>query len=973
LPAGVRLACLYFGSFGLAGVGMWVGRREGMRRFGEVVLAGGLAFFYWCTFAAHHVDRLRVIDSPVLAAVLLLVAAGVMVGISLKRDSRATAVLGLLLASYSTVLQPLGWLSAVSNLVLAGAGMALMLRPGWSAPGVATMVGSYGSFLWWQLAGAASGTPEDPAALWFLPPVWAVFALPGLLGHYRESLSERARAWLTGSNNVVFFGLYTLLWLSHLILLFLGIIGRRQDSTAGGVHLMQGLAALMFATVLKLEGYQLALGLSGEALVLAGAFYRFRGKSELTFALLAGAGAVLASFFDVRTFDLLIAGAEPPLWSTGLVALILAGAAALMRRACDRVEGEIQGVARVTCAIDLIGGALVAAALWCPELADPWPALVAALLAVGAAAGLSAGRGQPWLRELLAVMGLFLVSSLVQIPSDPGSTATGVSLLLLAALPALLVYAFRRFSNPVELVASLVVMAVVGLVLLADVTRDFSLPAIGLIPEWCAWSVALVFAATGAWLRRVCDSVRGDLRQPARNSVLLMLLAGSVVALGAGVIRLELAWQQPVVAAIALVLSSASLLGDRRRWIPELGWVSVLFAAAGLCLLVTAAPAWSALAGLGMAGVTCWLWHRALPEPSQDTGSIPDPAALPGIPAWLNAVIVPVSLLAYWSRIELPLGSYPLWAGSAALALVAICAALRCHRLAATGVLLHLVGLVVVPQWPEQGLVAAGFETPLIALGTLALCLVPWVRERLGGLTCAASMAVSRTVAFCGWLIVWHHFSPSHWIDVIAISAVAVGLLTLRWPLERKQTAGPAWLSFNWILHPEAWGFLAVAVAASLMKEVAGPWHEIGAEANWQRWAVAPAVVTCALLLRKSGRLPAQAIAAILLLGAVLLAAWSTHMLVWRHGWLGVGVLWTLLGFGYVTTGLWQRLAVLRQFGFVLLAMALLKLFVSDVWNFDAFIRVAVFLALGVALVLLGFFYNRFAGVLKKLLEQEDE
>ena len=61
----------------------------------------------------------------------------------------------------------------------------------------------------------------------------------------------------------------------------------------------------------------------------------------------------------------------------------------------------------------------------------------------------------------------------------------------------------------------------------------------------------------------------------------------------------------------------------------------------------------------------------------------------------------------------------------------------------------------------------------------------------------------------------------------------------------------------------------------------------------------------------------------------------------------------------------------MRHCGFALLGLALLKLFAVDVWDFDAFTRVASFL--GLALVLLGFFYNKFAEVLKKLLERDEE
>ena len=164
LPAGVRLAALYFGSLLISGTGIYLGTKETLRRFGDVLLAGGLAFFYWCTFAAHHVPRLQVVESPVTAGVLLLGAAGVIVGVSLRRESRVTATMGLLLACYSTILQPLGWLSAISNVILAIAGTAFMRRPGWAMPGIASLAGTYIAFFCWQIAGGHGGRPDDPAA-----------------------------------------------------------------------------------------------------------------------------------------------------------------------------------------------------------------------------------------------------------------------------------------------------------------------------------------------------------------------------------------------------------------------------------------------------------------------------------------------------------------------------------------------------------------------------------------------------------------------------------------------------------------------------------------------------------------------------------------------------------------------------------------------------------------------------------------
>ena len=49
-------------------------RSESLRNFGRVLLAGGMALGYYSVYAAHFVERLRVVRSPVLGGVLLLAA-----------------------------------------------------------------------------------------------------------------------------------------------------------------------------------------------------------------------------------------------------------------------------------------------------------------------------------------------------------------------------------------------------------------------------------------------------------------------------------------------------------------------------------------------------------------------------------------------------------------------------------------------------------------------------------------------------------------------------------------------------------------------------------------------------------------------------------------------------------------------------------------------------------------------------------
>ena len=83
-------------------------------------------------------------------------------------------------------------------------------------------------------------------------------------------------------------------------------------------------------------------------------------------------------------------------------------------------------------------------------------------------------------------------------------------------------------------------------------------------------------------------------------------------------------------------------------------------------------------------------------------------------------------------------------------------------------------------------------------------------------------------------------------------------------------------------------------------------------------------------------------------------------------------MLWTVLGFAFVSAGLWQRLHILRVSGFALLVLSLGKLFTHDVWDFTTFMRVVSFIVLGAALIVLGLFYNKFAEAIKALLDDEE-
>jgi len=354
LGNGVRLAALVL----LAGVwvetGRRVARRENLMRFGEVLMAGGLGFSYYCAYAAHHAARLRVIDSTVVAGMLLVAAALAITAVAWRRESRMTATMGILLASYTTVLQPLGWLACVSNGVLACMGLFFLMRRGWAAPGWVAMLGMYLAFALWQVFGAAGQGGESLAVLWFLAPSWMLFAAAGVVPGGGESLSARARAWFAGSNNGLFFVLFGALWMEHyghedfwrvagvmaLLLVAFGLVGRRTLPVAGAVNLSQGLALLGLALILKLDGFHLGLAFAAEAALLSVAYRKFGGRTEAVFALLAG---ILAALWMCLAFE------EPPVWSALLAVVPLGVAAWTMRvAAVFETRSHFRGFARKT-------------------------------------------------------------------------------------------------------------------------------------------------------------------------------------------------------------------------------------------------------------------------------------------------------------------------------------------------------------------------------------------------------------------------------------------------------------------------------------------------------------------------------------------------------------------------------------------------------------------------------------------------
>jgi hypothetical protein len=803
LPAGVRLAALYLCAAALFETGRRVARVPALNRFGEVVVAGGLSFFYYCTFAAHQVERLRVIDSPVVAAILLMLSAVGVAGVSWLRQAKGTAILGIVLASYATMLQPVGWLSCVSNLLLAGVGCFFLTRPGWSGPGWASLLTTYASFLGWQILGA-SGSEKPIQALWFLPVSWLLFAVPCLLGKFSGSMTDRAKSWFTGLNNGLFFLLFSSLWLWRyqdadywLVTAVIGVVWlgsgvwcRRRSDVAAGVFMLQGLACASLAVVLKLDGYHLALALAAESLALAVAFARYHGRSELVFSI--GAGAFAALMFAAGA-DPAYGSIEIPLWSAALGALILAAASAALLRGSETITTAKQPLARAGSSI-VFGAALLATtAGWCLRLDPPWPLPTAMLMSLG--------------------------------------------------------------------------------------------------------------------------------------------------------------------------LTAASLVGDRsRRWI-ELAFGALILLLVAFFQIPGPAESWPFIATGIAALASLWLWqHRSQPlaasEAAEATG---DPAHSPALPRWLYALAIVVCTFQTIHLLDTTRSTEALGLAGSGLALVATGLFLGCPTLVPTAALLGTAALASLSM-TGQSLHGPMFVVALFQFAALALIAVPKFRALLAGVPLISSALILRLTGFIAWCLAWGFRAPEHWGDWLALSAFGLILVSNRLRIR---------------LIPEAAGFLALALLWLMSRLILIPWQPTADPLGWQGWVT---IATLGYLVATSNGRPATFAKATHLritntvtsLACAFISLWATQMLVWRFGWKPAAVLWTVLGFAFVSIGLWQRRQILRLAGFCLLAIALIRVFAIDVWDFNAFMRIVSFLVLGIALMLLGWFYHRFAPLLKQWFESDD-
>ena len=279
LGPGIRLAMMYLFSFLLTGAGLFFEqRKDSLKNYGRIVAGGGFAALYYCSFAAHHIDSLRVIDNPTYASILLTLSAGLICAGSIWRKSRVMMSTSLALAFYSISINPVGWMACVSALLLTVVGIFMMSRYRWAEVGFVVLVGSYFSFAWWQFA---IGTHPFSSNYAFLPAYWLLFTVATFTA--RPKMLTDHHTLFAVLNNTAFFALFSYhikitdwapyFWLFCLIfggiLLALSLFSKNHHPTqTRSLHLIKGLSLITTGLILILEGHTLFLTLLVEAITL---------------------------------------------------------------------------------------------------------------------------------------------------------------------------------------------------------------------------------------------------------------------------------------------------------------------------------------------------------------------------------------------------------------------------------------------------------------------------------------------------------------------------------------------------------------------------------------------------------------------------------------------------------------------------------------------------------------------------------
>jgi uncharacterized membrane protein len=86
---------------------------------------------------------------------------------------------------------------------------------------------------------------------------------------------------------------------------------------------------------------------------------------------------------------------------------------------------------------------------------------------------------------------------------------------------------------------------------------------------------------------------------------------------------------------------------------------------------------------------------------------------------------------------------------------------------------------------------------------------------------------------------------------------------------------------------------------------------------------------------------------------------------------VSISILMALYGLMLITLGVIKRTSINRILGLLLMALVVIKLYLSDVWELGFVFRIVAFLGLGVLLLTVSYLYSRFRPAIEKLWKDD--
>ncbi len=396
LGATGKLSLLALAGVALGGVGAWLERsRESMRNYGRVLLAGGAATLYYTAYAAHYVDALRVIQSPVLGGGLLLTMAGGFIWWADRKRSEALAVPAVLLAYYTSAINAIGGFTLFSNLLLTTAAVFFLVRRRWTRLTYVSVAATYGSYAFWrfyEIAQVGGTGSEFGMGVTFLAGYWMLFTVAAFLAAPKVMGGSERVAFLT-ANNGAFFAFAAQHFATHrpdafwmfalgygVVLLGLGALAwrvRSEERALDGAYLAQGIALVTLGLAAKMTGPQLAVVLAVESATLLTGSRRRHGWLFEVAAGLCAVGACGLALFELSQHHV------APLALGGPVAALLLFNAWWSKR----LRGEMERFSEFAFGFAALGLGVAGAVIW-QTAGAPWQAAAFALAACVSVAAL---------------------------------------------------------------------------------------------------------------------------------------------------------------------------------------------------------------------------------------------------------------------------------------------------------------------------------------------------------------------------------------------------------------------------------------------------------------------------------------------------------------------------------------------------------------------------------------------------------